>query len=193
MRSACIMGIHGCNIPCTVFFAPMALMPPMVPTMKYWNSLLPVSLPPLLYFPKLGITVVSCAFLVPRWNGLVNSAWEVDASARPRFCTAAAEERSEGSCCRVLCRTREAAALEERDMSCGGGRAMWRGQWSLAAAEGSGGATVGGSKLECPELERFLPGHRFWASLIGCHSARCCLRQARRHVACLVGCLPGSD
>lgn len=80
--------------------------------MKYENILLLVSLPDDLYFPKLGITVVSWSFDVPRWKGDRNSACEVDASALLRFCTAAAEDRRAGSCCRDTWRTSEAAALE---------------------------------------------------------------------------------
>jgi hypothetical protein len=53
--------------------------------MKYWKTLLVVSLP-FLYFLKLGMTVVSLLLPEPRWKGDLNSAWEVEASARVRFC-----------------------------------------------------------------------------------------------------------
>merc|ERR1712137_944040 len=69
----------------TVFFAPSALKPPKAPTMKYWKTLLLVSLPER-YFLKLGMTVVSFLPLVPRVKGELNSACEVEASARVRFC-----------------------------------------------------------------------------------------------------------
>ena len=53
--------------------------------MKYWKTLLLVSLPER-YFLKLGMTVVSFLPLVPRVKGELNSACEVEASARVRFC-----------------------------------------------------------------------------------------------------------
>jgi len=68
-----------------VFFAPSALKPPKAPTMKYWKTLLLVSLPER-YFLKLGMTVVSFLPLVPRVKGELNSACEVEASARVRLC-----------------------------------------------------------------------------------------------------------
>ena len=48
--------------------------------MKYWKTLLLVSLPER-YFLKLGMTVVSFLPLVPRVKGELNSACEVEASA----------------------------------------------------------------------------------------------------------------
>ena len=53
--------------------------------MKYWKTLLLVSLLDL-YFLKLGMTVVSFFPLVPRVKGELNSACEVEASARVRLC-----------------------------------------------------------------------------------------------------------
>ena len=81
--------------------------------MKYWNILLPVSLP-VLYFPKLGITVVSCSLLVPRWKGDLNMEWVVEASTALRFCCTTTEgaDRTAGSWVRGRWRTAEAAALE---------------------------------------------------------------------------------
>jgi hypothetical protein len=47
------------DLPWTVAFAPSALSAPMVPTMKYWNILGPVSPPLFLYAANEGILVVS--------------------------------------------------------------------------------------------------------------------------------------
>ena len=47
------------DIPCTVAFAPIAVIAPKVPTIKYWNSLFDPSLPLLLYAANEGILVVS--------------------------------------------------------------------------------------------------------------------------------------
>lgn len=51
--------LNSIYAPCTVAFAPMAVMAPNVPTMKYWNSLLEPSLLLLLYAANEGILVVS--------------------------------------------------------------------------------------------------------------------------------------
>lgn len=106
------VGIKRIFLPCTVFFAPIALKPPNAPTMKYWNILFPVSLP-CLYLPKEGMTVVSCSLPVPRWKGERNSACEVEASATLRCWTATTEERRAG--CRGIWRRAVVAALA-RDM-----------------------------------------------------------------------------
>lgn len=47
------------DLPCTVAFAPSALSAPIVPTMKYWKTLGPVSPPLFLYAANEGILVVS--------------------------------------------------------------------------------------------------------------------------------------
>lgn len=47
------------DLPCTVAFAPSALSAPMVPTMKYWKTLGPVSPPLFLYAANEGILVES--------------------------------------------------------------------------------------------------------------------------------------
>lgn len=89
--------------------------------MKYWNILLPVSVPEDLYLPKLGMTVVSWWLRRPRWKGEWYSAWEVEASvgesALLRFWTAAAEARRAGRFCRAVWRTNEVAAFDGRDIA----------------------------------------------------------------------------
>lgn len=100
--------------PCTVLFAPSAERPPKAPTMKYWNILLPVSPLEDLYLPKLGITVVSCSFLVPRWKGETNSACEVEASVTAFRRWTAVQHLRAGNCCRAVWRTSEVAALAGR-------------------------------------------------------------------------------
>ena len=106
---------------CTVSFAPSAERPPNAPTMKYWNSRFPCSLPFDLYLPKSGMTVVSCSPRVPRWKGEVNWASEDEASV-PAFrrWRAAAEDRTAGSWWREAWRTSWVAAREERAIVGGG-------------------------------------------------------------------------
>lgn len=101
------------GVPWTVAFAPMAVMAPKVPTMKYWKSLGPVSPPAFLYFLNEGMAVVSLRSPRPR-NGL-----EVfgATSALPRFCMAATELRRVGTCCLAHCLAIEAVAEERRDMA----------------------------------------------------------------------------
>lgn len=55
-------------VPCTVAFAPRAVIAPIDPTMKYWKTLAETSPPEFLYFLKSGMVVVSLWLLVPR-NG----------------------------------------------------------------------------------------------------------------------------
>lgn len=112
--------------PCTVFFAPNAERPPNAPTMKYWNILLVVSLPPR-YLAKLGTAVVSCLPEDPRLKGDLYSACEVEASVAARFCwTIEVEERSAGTCERVADRTSDEVALEESDMLDRAFEKLWR-------------------------------------------------------------------
>ena len=85
----------------------MAVMAPKVPTMKYEKTLLVVSPPVAMYFPKLGILVVGLAS-APR-NGLSNDevCWYSPAVARcmtsalPRLCIAEAGARKAGDECRA--------------------------------------------------------------------------------------------
>jgi hypothetical protein len=58
-QSSCQLSRCRVVIPCTVAFAPSADSAPMVPTMKYWNTLGPVSPPLLLYASNEGILVES--------------------------------------------------------------------------------------------------------------------------------------
>jgi hypothetical protein len=78
----------GGVIPCTVAFAPSADSAPMVPTMKYWNTLGPVSPPLLLYAANEGILVESLEPL----KGLSNE--EAEAL---RVCSAVQPARATGN------------------------------------------------------------------------------------------------
>ena len=103
-----------------MFFAPSALKPPKAPTMKYWKTLLLVSLPER-YFLKLGMTVVSFLPLVPRVKGELNSACEVEASARVRFCCWTARgARAAGRVWRAAWRLTTVERRVGRDMAEGG-------------------------------------------------------------------------
>lgn len=92
--------MHRCpfDVPVTVAFAPIAEMAPIVPTMKYWKTLLVVSPPLDLYFLKLGILVVS---LLPMpLKGLSNDeVWDTSETLR-RCCVATATEARavDGNC-----------------------------------------------------------------------------------------------
>lgn len=79
--------------------------------MKYWKTLLLVSLPER-YFLKLGMTVVSFLPLVPRVKGELNSACEVEASARVRLCCCTA--RGARAAGRVWREAWRATAVERR-------------------------------------------------------------------------------
>lgn len=93
-------------VPWTVAFAPMAVMAPKVPTMKYWKSLGAVSRPDDRYLEKEGMAVVSVWPLARRKGELVGATL----SARERFCMAATELRTAGTCWRAHCRAIEAVA-----------------------------------------------------------------------------------
>ena len=99
-------------------FAPIAVMAPKVPTIKYWNSLGDVSPPAFRYFLNEGMAVVSLWLLVPR-KGLESEGKcvaFVAMSALLRFCMAATELRMAGTCCLAHCLAIEAVAVERRDM-----------------------------------------------------------------------------
>jgi hypothetical protein len=86
LQSACEPWRCRVVIPCTVAFAPSADSAPMEPTMKYWNTLGPVSPPLLRYAANEGILVESLEPL----KGLSNEdaeALRVCSAVQPAFAT----------------------------------------------------------------------------------------------------------
>ncbi|KAH9874799.1 hypothetical protein IAQ61_003989 [Plenodomus lingam] len=75
------------NLPCTVAFAPSEASAPMVPTMKYWNTLGPVSPPLFLYAANEGIFVESGLWLLKGLSKLEAEAARVWMAVQPARAT----------------------------------------------------------------------------------------------------------
>ena len=104
----------------------MADTAPMVPTMKYWNTLFPVSPPLDRYLANEGIDVVFWLDPIPLKGESKDDDPDTAATLRRCWTTEAEARMAEGSCCRAQLRARAPAVFVRAGMARSVG---WRINW----------------------------------------------------------------